>query len=217
LNGNALTWQEAGFQSMNVYNIGKPLGSVNLANDTSLTVPIYAKSGPSNIFGPEICRDIQADEVHLQLVSSPTNSLNYYLLKKGSWSAYQSPLNVDGLWLPVGIFATNFDKTAAGLQFSAYPISIAGGMRYFVEDGTFYHGFSLALSWSIIANSGETGASNSASSSLKGLALGLLYDYDSNFYVMVGYDKSFASGVQSPGFTLGIGLGPKLVSKFAGK
>jgi len=217
LNGKALTWQEAGFQSIDIYNKDIKLGSIDLANDTSLVIPIYAKSQSSNKFGPAICKDIHADEVHLALVSRSTNTLNYYLQKKGRWSAYQSALDVDGLWLPTGIFATNFDKTAEGLQFSAFPISLALGYRYFDKDGSSYNGFSLALSWSIIGNSGATGADNNAASSLKGAALGLLWDIDSTVYFLVGYDKSFATGVQSPGLTFGIGLGPKLISKFTGK
>lgn len=120
-----------------------------------------------------------------------------------------------GLWIPVGIFATNFQRSADGLQFSALPIGVAVGTKFYMSKD-FYLGVSGTGMWAI--TSGDTvdsSGSKQATATLRSLGAGFLLDISSIMYVTATYQWNFAEGQTNPGWMMGLGFGADILKRIA--
>lgn len=122
-----------------------------------------------------------------------------------------------GLWVPVGLFSTNFKETTDGLQFNVLPISGAVGTKLYL--GSWYFGLSLFLGWAwdinpVDSNPSPTQAEEaqrkdkppSAGFRVGSVALGSLLDVNGLFYVGAAHISNFERDVDDPGFVGVLGL-----------
>lgn len=122
-----------------------------------------------------------------------------------------------GLWVPVGLFATNFQETTDGLQFNVLPVSGAIGTKGYL--GSWYFGLSGFPGWAWDVNpvdetpsaaeadnEQQEGKPPSAGFSVGSTALGFLVDFNGHFYLGGAHIWNFESGVADPGYVGVIGL-----------
>jgi hypothetical protein len=137
-----------------------------------------------------------------------------YARRKNAWDAYGLNLFYNGwigMWFPVGLVASNLKTTDGSLDFSAMPIGVALGGRWWLEND-FYLGFSAVANWSI-SSVGEGSADGAMGSDkvtkVDGLGVGALLDVGGLFYLGSVYVADF--GGDDPGFMATIGMGPGLI------
>jgi hypothetical protein len=120
-----------------------------------------------------------------------------------------------GLWVPVGIFATNFQRTPEGIQFSALPIGVALGSQFHVSNN-FYFGISGIAMWAITSGTTtDPSGAQQETATLRSLGAGFLVDFSSIMYVTATHQWNFASGQTNPGWMMGLGLGADLLKRIA--
>lgn len=159
------------------------------------------------------------DARHMQVVVLKTDAGRLYLRRSHPWDAYGvDPFGggLVGVWIPIGIFATNFKTTDDGLQFAAMPVGIGVGSRLWGSD-RYYTGFSAILMWSLSSVATSSGSGQSVS--LKSAGAGLLVDFGSWLYLTLSYQfvLSKATNEQQPGLMVGVGVGPKFLEVAKGE
>jgi hypothetical protein len=220
VSGIRVRLKDAGYDSydilLNNAQINKPLSLA--ANDPS-RIKIYSKEEAINYFGRDICHAEQGKLIQVELQNPEQNKYEeYYIRSKNRYVAYNSQADIEGVWFPVGIIAGKPRRTASGITFSAFPISVALGMRRYSEDGSFYVGGSILGSYALgETNKDQTTTATTESKTFHGAAAGILLDINSYFYLMGAYQWSFVQDTKNPGWLIGIGLGAKLSSILAGK
>jgi hypothetical protein len=134
--------------------------------------------------------------------------------RKNAWDPYGLNLFYNGwvgMWFPVGLFASNLQTSGGSLEFSAMPIGVAVGARWWLDD-EFYLGLSAVGNWSISSTGSEAGDGPMESdkvTKLDGVGVGGLVDVGSLFYVGGIYVLDIAG--DDPGFMLTLGAGPGLI------
>lgn len=151
-------------------------------------------------------------------IGDGANQMRYYARR---WRMIQSygwdflGQGVFGLWVPVGIFATNFQRTVSGLQFSALPVGVALGSKFYFSR-SFYMGVSGTAMWAITTGDKiDSGGVKQEAASLSSLGAGFLLDLSSIMYLTVTHQWNFAEGQTNPGWMLGLGFGAELLKRIA--
>lgn len=138
--------------------------------------------------------------------SEPQTSV--YLRVRREWQSY----GIAGIWLPVGMFSTNFKsgRTAEGLAFAPSPIGLSWGKkRYTGPNENSYFGFSVIASWQFLPASDDD-EDTAGSYNLRGLTTGVLFDLYDYGYVGLAYATDLGKGSEDPGAVLLLGVGPTL-------
>jgi hypothetical protein len=117
---------------------------------------------------------------------------------------------VPGLWIPLGLFATNLRPAPGGIPLAVLPIGAAFGFKLFPANGRGYVGLSGMVNLSLSEGIREP-ETTGESILLAGLSIGAMVDCSGYLYVGYAYGVSFAEGVDSPGHMLVVGLGPGLL------
>jgi alpha-glucosidase len=151
------------------------------------------------------------ENVHLER----TDERNFFL-----WEKYTS-YGQNGLWMPISIFSSNFEKSDKGLVFAPMPISVAFGRKRNYTDGTFI-GNSLfaALVWY-----NDSSENNDKDIYLSKMSLGCLRDHNGYFYYGLAYIYDFQKATDKlgretdnkSGLAVVIGVGPKLLEYLNGE
>lgn len=131
--------------------------------------------------------------------------------RRNEWEPYGKNIaDIIGIWWPIGLFATNFKTSDQGLEFAALPVSAAlGARRWFGSE--FYLGPSFLVSYAV-----GNKATDAGNVFLTGAAAGFMLDFGSYLYVSGTYQWDFTKGgpprERDPGWMLGVGAGPGLLS-----
>jgi hypothetical protein len=146
-----------------------------------------------------------------------------YAKMANTWQSYVGdPFGTDvvGLWAPVGLFGTNFTRTASGIAFSALPVGGALGGKLWFGD-RFYLGFSAMASWAIAKTADKstdpmTGAeSTSNTTTASSAGLGGLLDIGGYMYLGEVYIADLTDKDRSPGWFTVVGIAPSLLKLIA--
>src|SRR5690606_31644975 len=83
-------------------------------------------------------------------------SIRYRFTAKGNLAPYGIGGGSSTLWIPVGLFGTNFKSSKEGIPFGAFPVGVASGVKVRPGKGTFYLGFSAMANWAIVNEAAST-------------------------------------------------------------
>jgi hypothetical protein len=174
--------------------------------------------------GKKICDTRHRDLIQITANSSSGGGFSVIARRENLWDVYGYNVGSNGVlgfWVPVGIFASNLKPTDQGIEFSAMPFGGALGGRWWLNPEA-YLGFSMAGMYAIASTSEKTGSGSSTGNTIlvSSAAAGVIVDISSYVYVSGTYQWRFAPGTPSergdPGFMVGFGAGPGLLSLLAG-
>ena len=131
------------------------------------------------------------------------------LSRRYSWYGTQ------GLWMPLGLFGSNFDATNTGATLAALPIGLAWGERIHLSD-TFYIGGSVIGNY-VIHPKVDLSGKDTGDFALLSVSAGFLVDINNLVYVGGTYGWTFVSDTKDPGFMFVIGAAPGLLDIAKGK
>lgn len=114
------------------------------------------------------------------------------------------------MWIPVGLFATNFEADENGIPLSAFPVGLAGGVRLYPSDSSVYFGISGMVNWAIYSSKSQ-GEGEDSSFNLRSLAVGGVVDVNNMIYLGGAYILDFRRGHDNPGGVFVVGAGPGLL------
>jgi hypothetical protein len=129
------------------------------------------------------------------------------------WQAYNFANNKFGLWFPINMYSTSFDRSANGVLFTAMPIGLAIGGKYNIGQN-FYLGISGTLNYTM-ANA--TDSTNNNSYYFQDFSFGPLIDMGGFAYVgyTVPVNLTSEQTKLKPQFVIGVGL--KITELLKGK
>lgn len=195
--GRDLTKIEAKLVEFRLSIGGKPIDAFPAADfDETLRafhIPLY-----------EVREKPHAQQVELEVVTEGKSEQLSFRVRKRSDS-----YGMAGIWLPVGLLATDFKATKdRGIALAPSPVGVALGRR--VYTGTkenSYLGLSAFGSWQILPG-------NEDEKYLTGLTLGGILDVADWGYVGGSYVSNLGKAAEDPGFAVILGPGPTLIRVF---
>jgi hypothetical protein len=133
-----------------------------------------------------------------------------YLRLENRWSWYGIGRTNIGVWIPVGLFATDFTARDGGLVFASFPVGVAVGGRAYPFGDNFYFGISAMFNWSIVSSAST--ATTPASTTVQSFAFGGLLDFGSYVYIGSAAIVDFPENTARFTGTFVLGLGPGLLT-----
>ncbi|MBE0662762.1 MAG: hypothetical protein IH597_09855 [Bacteroidales bacterium] len=151
--------------------------------------------------------------IEIEIKLNNSQIFKRYFKYINGWQAYNFANNKFGLWLPINMYSTSFDRSANGILFTAMPIGLALGGKYNINQN-FYIGISGTLNYTI-ANATNSTTDNSYY--FQDFSVGPLIDLGG--YAYLGYTMpvnltSEPSKLKSQ-FVIGVGL--KITELLTGK
>lgn len=119
-----------------------------------------------------------------------------------------------GIWAPYGLLGTNFEKTDAGIGFTAAPIGAALGTKYYCTED-FFIGLSLLATWSITEKTDSSNTVENDAIFAKSIGTGLLFDVGSVIYLGFVYNWDLTLKNNNPGWYGLIGFGSGLLTRLS--
>ncbi len=200
--------QDVGLQSVDIIIRNHKINTINispiaLGKDTIIYIPLRSIKGTENNEIVQIVLNIQNGSI----IVNPSPTLFFKYRKKITpYGAFNS--NLHGLWFPVGMFATNFNRTTNGITFAPTPIGIAAGFKCNSKSNKFYLGFSGYASWLIYQSQDST----KKSITFSGLSLGALVDFGNYITIGYGYGLDLTSNRANPGSLFIVGISPGILN-----
>jgi hypothetical protein len=142
-----------------------------------------------------------------------------HFLHQKKVSAYGFGEKQTAIWVPVGLFSTNFQRTGDGIPLAAMPVGLAIGGKVSVANG-FYFGFSTLASWLVhpqVDNDPNAPESSDGRFNLAALTIGGLIDIGDYAYVGYAYGFDFTRDGRDPGSMLVVGVAPGLLKLMKGR
>ncbi len=151
--------------------------------------------------------------IEVEIKTNSGQSFKRYFKYINGWQAYNFANNKFGLWFPINMYSTSFDRSANGVLFTAMPIGLAIGGKYNISQN-FYLGISGTLNYTI-ANATDSTSNNSYY--FQDFSFGPLIDIGGFAYVGYTFPVNLTSEPTKlkPQFVIGIGL--KITELLKGK
>lgn len=151
--------------------------------------------------------------IEVEIKTNSGQSFKRYFKYVNGWQGYNFANNKFGLWFPINMYSTSFDRSANGILFTAMPIGLAIGGKYNISQN-FYLGISGTLNYTM-ANA--TDLTNNNSYYFQDFSFGPLIDLGGFAYVGYTIPVNFTSEPSKlkPQFVIGIGL--KITELLKGK
>lgn len=142
--------------------------------------------------------------IEVEIKTNSGQSFKRYFKYINGWQAYNFANNKFGLWFPINMYSTSFDRSANGVLFTAMPIGLAIGGKYNISQN-FYLGISGTLNYTL-ANATDSTSNNSFY--FQDFSFGPLIDIGGFAYVGYTFPVNLTSEPTKlkPQFVIGIGL-----------
>ena len=142
--------------------------------------------------------------IELKIQTNKENIYTFYFNYMNEFELYNFANNSIGLWLPINMYSTAFEKSENGVVFTAMPIGLVGGFKYNTSK-KFYLGFSITFNYTMANASSQT---LKKSYFLQDFSVGPLIDIGG--YGYIGYSLPFNLTNEKlalkPQYVLGIGV-----------
>jgi hypothetical protein len=158
-------------------------------------------------FDKDIIENVGHNEVLTLQLTYNSNGKSNKIFRKILFQRYIQPYNEIGLWVPVGLFSSNFKNNANGWAFSPLPIALAVGLKF--NFNTMYIGSSPFINW-IVQNKTDS------SFNVGGLTIGMLFDINDYLYLGAGFGANLSTKSSTDKIIFAIGPGVKLLKYIKG-
>jgi hypothetical protein len=197
-----MTLSQANLANITIYN--KPFPIINTsAKYVIIKLKKMLDNEPSN-----------KETIKLNVSTHGGNNITSVFKYINGWQPYNFLNNKFGLWFPVNMYSTSFEKNKNGVRFTAMPIGLAIGGKYNISQD-FYFGISGTINYTLTSSEDENNPSNSVL--LQDFSFGPLLDLGG--YAYFGYtfpvNLTNQENTLKPQFVIGIGT--KITELLTGK
>lgn len=143
------------------------------------------------------------EKIRLSVKTNNDTTYTRYFKYINGWQPYNFADNIFGLWFPVNMYSTSFERSKNGVLFTAMPIGLALGGKYNISQD-FYLGLSATLNYTVA----EASDSSAKSYFLQDFAVGPLIDISGYAYIGYTYPINLTSEASTlkPQFVIGFGV-----------
>lgn len=144
------------------------------------------------------------EKIQLRIQTNSGKTYSFYFKYVNGFEPYNFANNNFGLWLPVNMYSTSFERSKNGVLFTAMPIGLAIGGKYNINQ-KFYLGLSATLNYTM-ANASDSTLKKSYF--LQDFSVGPLFDIGGYAYFGYTYPINLTNEPSKlkPQYVLGFGV-----------
>jgi hypothetical protein len=144
------------------------------------------------------------EKIRLTIQTNNGKAYDYYFKYINGWQPYNFADNKIGLWFPVNMYSSSFERSKNGVLFTAMPIGLAIGGKYNISQ-KFYLGISGTLNYTV-ANASDSLTTKSYF--LQDFSVGPLIDIGGYAYIGYTYPINLTNEPArlKPQFVIGVGI-----------
>lgn len=199
-NNNLMANQEIGINSISLTELSTGKSYIIPSNIFSLSSNYILINLKDNLGDNPKNRE----KIHLTIQTNNGKMYEWYFKYINGWQPYNFADNKIGIWLPVNMYSTSFERSKNGVLFTAMPVGFAIGGKYNISQ-KFYLGISGTLNYTI-ANASDSLSTKSYF--LQDFSIGPLIDIGGYAYIGYTYPINFTNEPArlKPQFVIGVGI-----------